>query len=228
MQGEGRWARYRVPLAGEAAGAGAGRAEVRAEGEAVLPLSAAGRQIQTYVRRPPEARKPAGYDRAFLDSYRPNETFYLVAAERAHLREVGTPKIAAQPAGTYAKQILNRLLIDLSWNSSRLEGNTYSLLDTRRLINLGEEAEGKQRLEAQMILNHKVAIEYLVNDAEHVAVNEETIIALHALLSDGLLADPIACGKLRNRAVEIGGTIERSRRLGPRSPLHRRRRSRGP
>src|SRR5205085_7335303 len=143
------------------------------------PLSAAGRQIQTYVRRPPEARKPAGYDRASLDSYRPNETFYLIAAERAHLREVGTPKIAAQPAGTYAKQILNRLLIDLSWNSSRLEGNTYSLLDTRRLIEFGEEAEGGDRLEAQMILNHKDAVEFLVGNAMDIGFNRYTILNLH-------------------------------------------------
>ncbi len=59
--------------------------------------------------------------------------------------------------------MLNRLLIDLSWNSSRLEGNTYSLLNTRRLIAFGKEAEGKSPLEAQMILNHKAAIEFLVD-----------------------------------------------------------------
>jgi hypothetical protein len=71
-----------------------------------------------------------------------------------------------QPAGTYAKQILNRLLIDLAWNSSRLEGNTYSLLDTKRLIELGVEVEGRAHLEAQMILNHKDAIEFLVGTAD--------------------------------------------------------------
>jgi Fic family protein len=63
-----------------------------------------------------------------------------------------------QPAGTYVQQIFNRLLIDLSWNSSRLEGNTYSLLETERLLELGESAEGKGAMEAQMILNHKAAI----------------------------------------------------------------------
>ncbi len=52
-----------------------------------------------------------------------------------------------QPAGTYAKKALNRLLVDQSWNSSRLEGNTYSLLDATHLIEFGEEAEGKNRLE---------------------------------------------------------------------------------
>lgn len=207
MEGEGRWARYRLPkIVREAAGAAAGRGEARAEGEAVLPLSEAGREIQTYVRKPPEARKPAGYDRGFLDSYRPNDTFYLSAAERANLRAVGTPKIAPQPAGTYARQILNRLLIDLSWNSSRLEGNTYSLLDTRRLLDFGEEAAGKQRIEAQMIFNHKDAIEFLVGAPEEIGFNRYTILNLHALLANNLLADPQAAGRLRH----IGVGIERS------------------
>ncbi len=69
-----------------------------------------------------------------------NISFYLSDSERQHLATIGRPRIAEQPAGTYATQILNRLLIDLAWNSSRLEGNTYSLLDTKRLIDLGEEA----------------------------------------------------------------------------------------
>jgi Fic family protein len=206
MEGEGRWARYFAPVVKAATGVAAGKAEVKGEGEARLPLSKAGSEVEAYVRKPLAQRKPAGYDRAFLDSYRPNESFYLSSAEREHLRKVGTPKIAQQPAGTYAKQILNRLLIDLSWNSSRLEGNTYSLLDTRRLLDFGEEAEGKERLEAQMILNHKDAIEFLVSAPEDVGFNRYTILNLHALLANNLLADPQAAGRLRH----IGVGIERS------------------
>jgi hypothetical protein len=206
VEGERRWVRYRVPRIAEAAGTAAGRAEPTAETEALVPLSKPGAEIQDYVRRPPEARNPVGYNRTFLDSYRPNDSFYLLPAERARLRELGTPRVAEQPAGTYAKQILNRLLIDLSWNSSRLEGNTYSLLDTKRLINLGEEAEGKERLEAQMILNHKDAIEFLVGTADEIGFNRYTVLNLHALLANNLLADPDAAGRLRH----IGVGIERS------------------
>ena len=104
--------------------------------------------IRDYVSQAPQARKPVGYDRNFLDRYRPNSSSYLTEQDRTHLATVGRLQIADQPAGTYAKQILNRLLIDLAWNSSRLEGNTYSLLDTKRLIELGEEAEGRAHLEA--------------------------------------------------------------------------------
>jgi hypothetical protein len=91
-------------------------------------------------------------------------------------------------------------------NSSRLEGNTYSLLDTRRLIEFGQEAEGRERLEAQMILNHKDAIEFLVGAAEDIGFNRYTILNLHALLANNLLPDPSAVGRLRH--IEVG--IERS------------------
>jgi fido (protein-threonine AMPylation protein) len=76
-----------------------------------------------------------------------------------------------------------------------------------RLIEFGQAAEGKDALETQMILNHKSAIEYLVRDTEHAGVTPETIIALHAFLSDGLMPDPLTCGRVRNRAVEIGGSV---------------------
>ena len=105
--------------------------------DAAVPLSPASKEMRAYLSQPLNARKPVGYNREFLDSYRPNETFYLSEEQRAHLAKVGKANFDEQAAGTYAKQILTRLLIDLSWNSSRLEGNTYSLLDTTRLIELG-------------------------------------------------------------------------------------------
>ena len=110
------------------------------------------------------------------------------------------------PAGTFARKIHERLLIDLSWNSSRLEGNTYSLLDTQRLIELGEAAEGSDARETQMILNHKAAIELLVARAEHVGFNRYTVLNLHALLAENLIADSGAWGRLRSAGVDIGGS----------------------
>ena len=67
----------------------------------------------------------------------------------------------ALPAGTYVKKIYKRLLLDLSWNSSRLEGNTYFLLETEKLLESGKEAPGKDHVKVQMILNHKEAIEFI-------------------------------------------------------------------
>jgi hypothetical protein len=88
-----------------------------------------------------------------------------------------------------------------------LEGNTYSLLETERLLDLGEAAEGKDAREAQMILNHKAAIELLVDQATEIGLNAYTIRNLHALLADNLLADPGACGRLRSIPVSITGTV---------------------
>lgn len=172
-------------------------------------LSEGVNEIRKYIRQPIETRKRVGYDRKFLDSYLPNTSFYLSEKEREHLRKIGTQVAAEQPAGAHAKQILNRLLIDISWNSSRLEGNTYSLLETSRLINFGKEAEGKDQLEAQMILNHKEAIEFLVDSAAEIGFNRYTIFNLHALLAHNLLADPKSIGKLRRIAVGIGKTAFR-------------------
>ena len=210
MEGAGRCVRYRVPrvislsLQTKTAVATAG---FRLGLEVLPPLSEPAAEIREHVRQPLAARRPVGYGRAFLDSYRPNHTYYLSQADREHLREVGAPQIPEQPAGTYARQILNRLLIDLSWNSSRLEGNTYSLLDTIRLLEVGAEAEGKVRRDAQMILNHKDAIEFLVDTAQDIGFNRHTITNLHALLADNLLADPEAPGRLRYGPVGIGGSV---------------------
>ena len=147
QQGKGPSARYLLPESA-APQVLAGEARIEEQGSLFVPVSKKGAVIQQYVRKPQTARKPVGYDRLFLDAYRPNATAYLTPKEREHLRKIGTPQASQQPAGTYAKQILSRLLIDLSWNSSRLEGNTYSLLDTKRLIDLGQQAEGKDQIEA--------------------------------------------------------------------------------
>jgi len=181
------------------------RAAAAAETEA-LSLTEPAQDIRKYVSQLLIARKIVGYNRNFLDSYRPNESEYLSEEERARLHETGVVPIGIQPAGTYARKILDRLLIDLSWNSSRLEGNTYSLLDTKRLIDFGKEAEGKDRVEAQMILNHKDAIEFLVDNAGEIGFNRFTIRNLHGLLANNLLDNPQAVGRLR--FIEVG--IEQS------------------
>lgn len=185
---------------------------VAAEAEAYVPLTGDSKMLRNRVRRPITQRQPVGYDRALLDTYEPNKTFYLADANwRDRLREIGrTPVHAqAQVAGTYARDILNRLLIDLSWASSHLEGNTYTRLDTQQLIEHGTVPEGKDRLETQMILNHKQAIEFLIEGAAEINFDMHTLTNLHALLSENLLGDPADEGRLRSRIVDIGSTVYR-------------------
>jgi len=168
-----------------------------------IPLSKEGKEILQMVKQSLQQRKPVGYNSDFLDRYQANVSAYLTSAEMEKLEKIGKTATPNQPAGIYAKEILSRLLIDLSWNSSRLEGNTYSLLDTQRLISFGEMADDKSAREAQMILNHKDAIEFLTQSEEEVGFNRYTILNLHALLSNNLLPDPGASGRLRTFDVGI-------------------------
>jgi Fic family protein len=175
--------------------------------ETVVPLSVEGEAIRSWLQIPTGNRTPVGYDTDFLASYRPNLDFYLTEVQRLKLGVLGQTTQMTAAAGTYARQILQRLLIDLSWNSSRLEGNTYSLLDTKRLLDLGQAAADKSAVDAQMILNHKEAIEFLVESAGEIGFNRYTITNLHALLSNNLLSDPGASGRLRTHAVGIHQSI---------------------
>lgn len=166
------------------------------------------RDLRDYFREHYSLRKPVGYRRAFLDEYVPNETMYLPEATRAHLRSFGqSPEMAKLPPGTYARQVLDRLIIDLSWNSSRLEGNTFSLLETDFLLKQGLSDDPLRRDEAQMILNHKAAIEFLVEEPEQVSYNRYTFLNLHAILTEELLEERETEGALRVRPVGIGGSV---------------------
>lgn len=157
------------------------------------------------IKRPLFERQPMTYSEKWLDSYRPNSDYYLGVALRKQLLESGRRASSQDPAGTYAYQIFNRLMIDLSYNSSRLEGNTYSRLDTERLLLHGDTAIGKLDEEKVMILNHKEAIRYLVNSAPTLQMSSNVIRTLHYLLSDGLV-EPLEAGKVRRYGVRISGS----------------------
>ena len=178
-----------------------------AEAELYVPVSPEGAAIRDQVRRPLMHRRPVGYQREFLETYQPGTTFYLPESLRCQLHEMGRTSASERPAGTYARDILGRLLVDLSWASSRLEGNTYSRLDTQNLIEFGQVAKGKDAIETQMILNHKAAIEMLIEDADEVGFDAFTFKNLHAVLSQDLMRDPQASGRLRRRPVDISGTV---------------------
>ena len=202
-----REAKKTAQKAAQQAAQQAGHDTKRDVAEAYVRTSPEGEEIKAYVRQSRALRTPVGYLLEFLEQYHPNHSAYLPPGLREQLHAIGRPPAEQTAAGTFARDILNRLLIDLSWASSQLEGNTYSRLDTERLIAFGEAAEGKGVLETQMILNHKQAIEYLVLEPAHAQVTPHTLIALHAFLSDGLMADPAAVGRIRRRAVEMGGSV---------------------
>jgi hypothetical protein len=79
-----------------------------------LPASAEGREIQAYIRQQRQQRLPVGYQQAFLEQYHPNHTAYLPQRLRDQLHTLGRSPVAQMPAGTFARDILSRLLIHLS------------------------------------------------------------------------------------------------------------------
>lgn len=162
--------------------------------------------IVGHFRIPVEQRPASRYDRTLVEQYVPNESFLLSLEERRVLQELAGPGSTELPAGTYLRRVYDRVLIEFSWASSRLEGNTYSLLETERL--LAEEVAPSEvdPTETQMILNHKRAIELLVEQAEEVGFNRYTICNLHALLTENLMPSAQAEGMIRSRPVGIGGS----------------------
>lgn len=181
-----------------------GRSE-EAKSEISSCFSSASLKVIESIKKPLFERHPIAYADDWFNSYQPNSSYYLPEMLRQQLLASGERVNTKDPAGTYAHQIFNRLIIDLSYNSSRLEGNTYSLLDTERLLLHGDTAEGKLDEEKAMILNHKEAIRYLVDNAPKIEVSRNVICTLHFLLSDGLV-ESIEAGKVRRHGVRVGGS----------------------
>ncbi|MEO0065504.1 MAG: hypothetical protein RI983_830 [Bacteroidota bacterium] len=78
---------------------------------------------------------------------------------------------------------LERFAIDLSWKSSQIEGNTYSLLEAERLLKDNETAAGKTKDEATMLLNHKAAIDFIIEHSNYVdPITVAGIEDIHSIL----------------------------------------------
>lgn len=172
-------------------------------------FSKSSQSVLKFLEKPVYSRPSVSYKRSFLDDYIPNETIYVPKPLREQLLAQGVRFDTELAAGTYARQICQRLLIDLSYNSSRLEGNTYSQLDTQKLLEEGITAEGKIHEETVMIMNHKEAILFLVENAQDVELNSLTVRNLHNMLAQDLLANPEACGNIRSIEVNIGKSTYR-------------------
>jgi fic protein len=102
----------------------------------------------------------------------------------------------------YRKE-MERLGIDLSWKSSQIEGNTYTLLETERLLRESKTAEGKSKEEAVMLLNHKDALSFVLDNPDYLQeLTVSHIEDIHQLLTKDLSIDK----GLRRHRVGITGT----------------------
>ena len=129
----------------------------------------------------------------------------FTASELSELEALQTEysnNISKLTSAEYAKE-LERLAIDLSWKSSQIEGNTYSLLETERLLREQETADGKKKDDATMLLNHKEALDFIISEPNYISpVTVSRIEDIHSLLIKGLGVDR----NIRTRRVGISGT----------------------
>lgn len=125
--------------------------------------------------------------------------------ERNHLKELQdkyTTNISKLSETAFTKE-MERLAIDLSWKSSQIEGNTYSLLETERLLKDKETAAGKTQDEAIMLLNHKAALDFITENPTYVKpLTIARIEDIHSMLLKDLQVDR----NIRRHRVGISGT----------------------
>ncbi len=129
--------------------------------------------------------------------FTPKESTHLESLQKQYKENVSV--LTTQQ---YKKE-LERLSIDLSWKSSQIEGNTYSLLETERLLREKQTAEGRTKDEAVMLLNHKEAIDFIiVNPSYLLPLKISAIEDIHTILTKELGIDR----NIRHRRVGITGT----------------------
>ncbi len=123
--------------------------------------------------------------------------------ERLNALQVEFRKNIAEMSENEYRREMARLGIDLSWKSSQIEGNTYSLLETERLLRESKTADGKTKEEAMMLLNHKDALLFVLDNPDFLqTLTIGSIEDIHSLLTKELSVDK----GLRHRRVGIIGT----------------------
>ncbi|MDB6000219.1 MAG: cell filamentation protein Fic [Rhizobacter sp.] len=167
------------------------------------PWSERSRELLAYLDQSLASRAPVTYQRRFVDGYVPN-TSSLLPPDLAEALAAEGGMRGQQPAGTYVRKVLEQLLIDLSWSSSKLEGNHYSLLETQQLFASGAQ-DGDT--DAVMLLNHKRAIEFMVDAVPSYGLEAPVVRNVHSLLMQDLLPDADSLGAIRTKVVNITGTV---------------------
>lgn len=168
--------------------------------------------LRGQVSRPVTQRAKVGYRDEFLDSYKPNKTFYLGAANRARL--ANRCPIGSAPISQLGDHDVSIFLSDLAFWSSNLEGNEYDYASTVQLIEHRIDKVGASKEDRVMILNHHDAVRHIINFTpapgasdyelqQSIGVRTSDMLALHAILSQDLMKDPRHCGALRRSHVEI-------------------------
>lgn len=159
--------------------------------------------IEEYFKKGPDEREIA-FERFNFSVFEILKDIF-VSRETKELKRLNADcqrRIKKLPPAILKKEF-ERLTIELSWKSSQIEGNTYSLLDTEILIKEHKEATGHKKEEAVMILNHKKAIDYILdkrNDFKKITLRK--IENIHRFIVEKLNVSP----GLRKKPVGVVGT----------------------
>ncbi len=161
--------------------------------------------IINYLNEPFFERESKNYNFDFLWNYIPNETSFLWEKYELLKTKYLDKNILSSYDYKQNLRAIENLLIDLSFSSSKLEWNTYSYLDTEILIKYNNSAEEKTQVETQMILNHKNAIKYIIDNKNTINLLKEDFQNLHKFLWKGLLLDS-HLWEIRKAEVTIWGS----------------------
>ena len=159
---------------------------------------------QYYEKEIDERTVVENFNFSLLTEILPNVNLYTKneLEKLSTLQDKFTQNISGLSEFQYKKE-LERLAIDLSWKSSQIEGNTYSLLETEKLLKEKETVSGKTKEEAVMLLNHKDAIDFIVENPDYLyPLTVSKIEDIHSILTKELAVDR----NIRKRRVGISGT----------------------
>ncbi|MDD2595140.1 MAG: Fic family protein [Bacteroidales bacterium] len=161
--------------------------------------------IATYFEKEVDERQIIGqYNFELIPALRATPAIFTKAEfeQLNALQETFRKNISTLSENGYRSE-MERLGIDLSWKSSQIEGNTYSLLETEKLLKEKETAQGKSKDEAVMLLNHKDALDFILDNPEYLSeLNVAKLETIHSILIKELPVER----NIRIRRVGITGT----------------------
>ena len=161
--------------------------------------------IEQYYRQEIDAREiKKGFNFAIVNEVLAKNSIFTQSelSKLNELQKYYQENISQLSESEYKKE-LERLAIDLSWKSSQIEGNTYSLLETEKLLKEKETAAGKTKEEAIMLLNHKDALDFIIDNPDYLSpLTIPKIEDIHSILVKELAVER----NLRKRRVGISGT----------------------
>ena len=188
---------------GDVAVVGQGRAtrySISAQAQVTMKID-----IETYFKKETDERVvQSGFNFSLINEILPKvEIFTSEEMERLNALQNQFKQNLQGLSDTEYRKEMERLGIDLSWKSSQIEGNTYSLLETEKLLKEKQTASGKTKEEAVMLLNHKDALDFILDNPDYLKkLSVRRIEDVHSLLVKELDVDK----GIRKRRVGITGT----------------------